>query len=408
MPTLPQKTAVDKPAEIDWAAALQAEMRTVVRQAIEHLVGAELGAVLGPPYARGEARLGYRHGSKVRTITSPVGVVTLTIPRARLQAGTEAATEWQSQVLPASARRMRQVNEAVLQAYLCGANTRRIRGALKPLVQGRALSKSAISRIVQGLKAQLEAWRARTLADLDLVALYLDGFHLRVRLGGRVSPVPVLAVLGVQRSGQKVLVHLSLRGSESTAAWAAVCEDLAARGVRAPQLCIIDGGKGLRAAVERTWPAAAIQRCTVHKLRNLLTHAPRRLHDALRDDYHAIVFAEDGAAARRAYLAFIKQWTKGCPGAVTSLEEAGAELLTFFRYPRSQWKSWRTTNSIERLHLEFRRRVKTQGSFPTADAALALLYGLVASGQIVFRKLEGWPDMARALTIPAPTAEEAA
>ena len=98
--------------------------------------------VLGPPYARGEARVGYRHGSKGRTITSPVGVVTLTIPRARLQAGAGAVTEWQSQVLPAYARRMRQVNEAVLQAYLCGANTRRIRGALKPLLQGRALSKS--------------------------------------------------------------------------------------------------------------------------------------------------------------------------------------------------------------------------------------------------------------------------
>jgi putative transposase len=408
MPTLPQKAAADKPADIDWAAALQADMLSVVRQAIEHLVGAELAAVLGAPYARDGARVGYRHGSKVRTITSPVGAVTLTVPRARLQGGIDAATEWQSQVLPAYARRMRQVNEAVLQAYLCGANTRRIRGALKPLLQGRALSKSAVSRIVQGLKAELEAWRARTLADLDFVALYLDGFHLRVRLGGRVSPVPVLAVLGVQRSGQKVLVHLSLRGSESTDAWAAVCEDLVARGVRAPQLCIIDGGKGLRAAVERTWPAAAIQRCTVHKLRNLLTHAPRRLHDELRDDYHAIVFAEDGAAARRAYLAFIKKWTKGCPGAVTSLEEAGAELLTFFRYPRSQWKSWRTTNSIERLHLEFRRRVKTQGSFPTADAALALLYGLVASGQICFRKLEGSSDLAIAFAIPVPTAAEEA
>jgi transposase-like protein len=408
MPTLPQKAAADKPADQDWAAALQAEMLTVVRQAIEHLIGAELAAVLGPPYARDGARVGYRHGAKVRTITSPVGAVTLTVPRARLQAEGGGVSEWQSQVVPAYARRMRQVNEAVLQAYLCGANTRRIRGALKPLLQGRALSKSAISRIVQGLKAQLEAWRTRTLADLDLVALYLDGFHLRVRLGGRVSPVPVLAVLGVQRSGQKVLVHLSLRGSESTEAWAAVCEDLAARGVGAPQLCILDGGKGLRAAVERTWPAAAIQRCTVHKLRNVLTHAPRRLHDELRDDYHAIVFAEDGAAARRAYLAFVKKWTKGCPGAVTSLEEAGAELLTFFRYPRSQWKSWRTTNSIERLYMEFRRRVKTQGSFPTADAALALLYGLVASGQICFRKLEGWHDMALAFTIPAPTAEEAA
>jgi transposase-like protein len=223
-----------------------------------------------------------------------------------------------------------------------------------------------------------------------------------------VSPVPVLAALGVQRGGQKVLVHLSLRGSESTDAWAAVCEDLAARGVRAPQLCVLDGGKGLRAAVERTWPMAAIQRCTVHKLRNLLTHAPRRLHDELRDDYHAIVFAEDGATARRAYLAFVKKWTKGCPGAVTSLEEAGAELLTFFRYPRSQWKSWRTTNSIERLNKEFRRRVKTQGSFPTTDAALVLLYGLVASGQICFRKLEGWQDLALAFTPPALTAEEAA
>jgi len=86
MPALPQRTAVDKPADIDWAATLQADMRTVVRQAIEHLVGAELAAVLGPPYARGEARLGYRHGSKVRTITSPVGAVTLTVPRARNRA----------------------------------------------------------------------------------------------------------------------------------------------------------------------------------------------------------------------------------------------------------------------------------------------------------------------------------
>ena len=89
MPTLPQKTAADKPADIDWAAALQADMLSVVRQAIEHLVGAELAAVLGPPYARGGARVGYRHGSKVRTITSPVGAVTLTVPRARLQAGAE-------------------------------------------------------------------------------------------------------------------------------------------------------------------------------------------------------------------------------------------------------------------------------------------------------------------------------
>ena len=407
MPTLPQTGAPHKLAEVDWAAALEADMQVVVRHAIEHIVDAELTALLGPRYVRDEARVGYRHGTKVRTVTSPVGAVTVILPRARLQT-TDGRAEWESQVLPAYARRMRQVNAALLQVYLCGGNSRRIRGALKPLLQSRALSRSAISRIVQGLKAQVEAWQTRSLAALDLVYLYLDGFHLRVRLGGRVSPVPVLAVLGVRRNGQKVLVHLSLRGSESTTAWQAVCEDLAARGVRAPHLCILDGGPGLRAAVEQTWPAAAIQRCTVHKLRNLLTHAPRRLHDELRADYHAIVMAEDGAAARCAYTAFGRKWTKTCAGAVKSLDEAGAELLTMYRYPRSQWKSLRSTNGLERLNLEFRRRVKAQGSLPSEAAVLALLFGLVATGQIVFRKLDGWQDMAIALTSPAPNAKEAA
>src|SRR5258707_7800725 len=111
---------------------------------------------------------------------------------------------------------------------------------------GSPLAKSTISRIVQGLKAEVEAWQQRSLAELDLVYLYLDGFHLKVRVAGTVATVPILAVLGVQRSGQKAVVHLSLRGGESTAAWATVCEDLAARGVGAPQLCIIDGSKGLR------------------------------------------------------------------------------------------------------------------------------------------------------------------
>jgi len=303
---------------------------------------------------------------------------------------------------------MRQVNAALLQVYLSGANTRRIRWALKPLLADGPLSKSTISRVVQGLKAVVEAWQQRALADLDLVYLYLDGFHLKVRVGGKVSTVPILAVLGIQRSGQKVVVHLSLRGGESTEAWATVCEDLAARGVRTPALCIIDGSKGLRAAVERTWPQTAIQRCTVHKLRNLLTAAPKRLHDELRADYHAIILADDGAAARRASTAFGKKWSKSCPGAVKSLAEAGDELLTLYRYPRSQWRSIRTTNAIERLYLEFRRRVKTQGSLPSEGAVLALLYGLLASGQIRFRKLDGWLDMATALRPTTSSDREAA
>jgi transposase-like protein len=363
---------------------------------------------LGPRYRRAADRVGYRHGSKVRQLITPSGSVALTVPRGRLHQADGRRTEWRSTLLPRYARRMRQVDAAVLQVYLSGANSRRIRWALKPLLAGSALAKSTISRIVQGLKAEVAAWQQRSLAELDLVYLYLDGFHLKVRLGGTVSAVPILAVLGVQRSGQKVVVHLSLRGAESSAAWATVCEDLAGRGVHAPPLCIIDGSKGLRAAVERTWPQAALQRCTVHKLRNLLTAAPPRLHDELRSDYHAIIGAEEGAAARRAYAAFVKKWSKDCPGVVRSLDEAGEELLTFYRYPVSQWKGLRTTNAIERLYLEFRRRVKTQGSLPSEAAVLALLYGLLASGQIRFRKLDGWQEMVTALTVPPSKTGQAA
>lgn len=250
MPTLPQDRQQHMALLRDWAAAVEAAMREAVRRAIECVLEEALAQLLGLRYARGLRRVGYRHGSKQRTVTSPVEPMTLEVPRARLHGGPGSCCEWESRILPAYARRMRQVTEAVLQVYLCGANSRRIRWALTPLLQTRALSKSAISRIVQGLKAQVEAWQSRPLGDLDLVYLYLDRFHLTVRVGGAVSSVPVLAVLGVQRTGQKVLVHLSLRGSESTDAWAAVCEDLAARGVRAHQLCVLDGSQGLRAAVQ--------------------------------------------------------------------------------------------------------------------------------------------------------------
>ena len=117
-----------------------------------------------------------------------------------------------------------------------------------------------------------------------------------------------------------------------------------------PALVVIDGSRGLRAALAECWPKVAVQRCTVHKLRNLEAHAPKRLHEELRQDYREIVYAEDERAARRAWLRFTSKWKKLCPAVVESLEEAGAELLTFYRFPESQWKSLRTTNIVERDH----------------------------------------------------------
>jgi putative transposase len=293
---------------------------------------------------------------------------------------------------------MPEVNEAVVATYLAGGNTRRIRGALQPLLKAAPLSKSAVSRVVATLKDGLDAWRTCALTDLAVIYVYLDGFALRVRSAGRVVSVPVLGVVGVLADGHKHLLALELCGGESFAAWKGCLDDLVARGLRTPVLAIIDGNVGLRRAVGLAWPRTAIQRCCVHKLRNLARKAPKHALAEIRDDFHRIVYAANADTARAAYTAFERTWAKRCPGVVTSLQEGGDELLTFFRFPKAQWKTLRTTNTIERLHEEFRRRVKTQGSLPSEDAALVLLFSLVASGQIKLRRIDGWRKIAAVLS----------
>jgi putative transposase len=204
-------------------------------------------------------------------------------------------------------------------------------------------------------------------------------------------------VIGVFPDGHRHLVALELCEAESFAAWKGCLDDLVARGLRAPVLATIDGNAGLRRAVELVWPKAAVQRCCVHKLRNLERKAPRHALAGIRDDFHRIAYAANADAARAAFATFERTWAKRCPGVVASLREAGDELLTFFRFPKAQWKMLRTTNTIERLHEEFRRRVKTQGSLPSEDAALVLLFSLVASGQIKLRRIDGWRNMATVL-----------
>jgi len=369
-----------------------------VRVAIETAVREELQAALGATaYERNGSRRGYRNGSRERTLTGPTGPVALALPRATLFRGA-GAKEWTSTIVPRYQRRMPRVNEAVIATYLAGGNTRRIRGALQPLLKAAPLSKSAVSRVIATLTDGLEAWRTRSLTDLDVIYIYLDGFALRVRSAGKVVSVPVLGVVGVLPDGRKHLLALELCAGESFAAWKGCLDDLVARGLRAPVLAIIDGNAGLRRAVGEIWPRAALQRCCVHKLRNLERKAPKHVLAEIRDDFHRIVYAAGADAARAAYTAFERTWAKRCPGLVTSLREGGDELLTFFSFPKAQWKTLRTTNTIERLHGEFRRRVKTQGSLPTEDAALVLLFSLVASGHIKLRRIDGWRKIATVLS----------
>jgi transposase-like protein len=160
-----------------------------------------------------------------------------------------------------------------------------------------------------------------------------------------------------------------------------------------PVLAVIDGNPGLSSARRSHWPGIVIQRCTAHKLRNLQAKAPARLREELTEDYRRMIYADTVSAVEQERGRFTKKWQLRCPAVVESLKEAGDDLFTFLRFPPSQWKALRTTNALERINEEFRRRTKTQASLPGQDAVLLLLFGLLRSGQVKLRALVGYQDL---------------
>ena len=376
-----------------WDDPLMAAIRPAVREAIEAALERELTALLGASrYARVASRLGYRNGVQVRALGTPLGEIAVTVPRARVE-----GTEWRSAALPRYARRLPQVSQAVVQVYLAGTNQRKIAAALRPLLTGVALSKSAVSRLVGELQVARDAWLTRRLDDDRFVYLYLDGFVVPVRRDGRVLRAPLLVVIGVRPTGDRVLLALHLATGETARGWRTVLEDLIARGLAAPQLCIMDGGGGLRAAVEAVWPDTPIQRCVVHKLRNLLAHAPHHSRAAVKADFQRIVYATSRAEAERAYAQMERRWRTKCGAVADSLTEGGLNLLTFYAFPALQWKALRSTNVIERVHGELRRRIKTQAAWSTEQGVLNLVHALFATGILQLRRLVGYRTVAAGL-----------
>jgi putative transposase len=375
--------------------SVEVEIRTRIREMIEAIVEEELDAALGAPRSArvGEVRRGYRHGTRDRMLTTSLGPTRISMPRARVDQGDGTKAEWRSQTVRRYQRRTTRVDEAILGVYLAGGNTRRIKGALAPLLRGGPLSKDAVSRLVGRLREDFENWQTRDLGDEDIRYVFMDGWYPKVRIGGRRERVPVLVTLGVRANGERVVLDMRLVGEESAASWTEVVATLAARQLSRPVLAVIDGNPGLTNALRAHWPGIEIQRCTAHKLRNLQSKAPARLREELTEDYRRMIYGDTVAAVEQARTRFTKKWHLRCPAVVESLKEAGDELFTFLRFPRSQWKALRTTNALERINEEFRRRTKTQASLPTQDAVLLLLFGLLRSGQIKLRTLDGYHDM---------------
>src|ERR1700693_5314579 len=431
---------VEEAASVYGEDTLESRAREWIRGFIEGLLEEELTLALGVKRSGrvGDARRGYRHGVRPRTVTTSLGPTSFSMPRARVFEG-EAAKEWSSEVLPRYQRRTRRVVEAILGLYLrsefradqffdaAGAG---LRGGSSKGVEQRGFA--AISETdatcgrgdfgVVSVGGQHAADQGSVVAAASgsssvegcgvaaggEVVGGLRGVAVSGSVGGEgglpFSGRLVSAGAAGQEAGEsssaghdgcspgrhsRVVLDFRLAGQESVAGWREAIVDLSERGIGVPKLAVIDGSAGLEKALGEVWPKIAIQRCTAHKLRNLEGKAPVRMREELREDYRRMIYAETAAAVEQARARFIKKWRLACPPVAASLEEAGEELFTLLKFPKSQWKALRTTTALERINEEFRRRTKTQASLPSESAVLLLLFGLLRSGQIRLRAIDG-------------------
>src|SRR6266851_866741 len=287
----------------DWFDPIEAGLRDRVRELIQAMIESELEAALSRPrYARrpkeacengdgASGITGHRHGHRSRSLLGTFGRLEIEMPRDRLNSPDGKTTEWKSQALRAYPRRTLAADALIASCYLAGTNTRRVRRALRA-VFGGAVGKDTVSRVWRKVKSDWEAWNARSLADEPIVRLILDGTVVRVRLDRKATSISLLVVIGVRADGQKVLLAIKSMGGESTEAWRAVLDGIIQRGLQPPEFLIVDGAPGLDSAIAAVWGGVPVQRCTVHKHRNLLAHAPERLHEEITADYNDMIYAE--------------------------------------------------------------------------------------------------------------------
>jgi putative transposase len=367
-------------------------LRTRVRGFIQEIVEDEVTvAIERCRYARGGN--GHRNGHRTRTLLTTHGKVEISLPRARIQTE-EGEHEFRSAVIPKNKRLTKNVAALIVACYLCGVSTRKVQRALARAL-GPNVSKSQVSRVLAQLKPEWEAWAGRDLSKEQIERLILDGIVVHVKVGKKSHKMAILVALGVRSDGLKVALAFKEMGAESKDAWREILEDLSSRGVKQPDIVIADGSKGLEAALGEVWPHAPVQRCTVHKERNILAKAPESLQDELKEDYSRMMYAQTPDEVNELRHKFLAKWKPKCPSAAKSFEEAGDKLFTFTKFPPSQWKSLRTTNSIERLNEEFRRRVKVQGAQPSGESVCMLFWALLASGAVTMRRVDGFNPLSK-------------
>ena len=376
----------DDPQEVlSELASLGAKL--IIQRAVEEEFDEWLGRAR---YERKpEAPPGKRNGFRPRRVQSAEGELPVEIPQVR-----EAAEPFVSKLFPRGKRFLRTVplKAMVIGAFVRGLSMRDVESLCEEAGLGQ-VSKSTASRICKELRERFAAFQARDLSAVRLVALFLDAIYLPVRPQG--AKEGVLCAWGIAESGERVLLSVMLGMREAEDDWLELGRDLTGRGLPCPQLVVADGAPGLIAAIEHCWPQADRQRCTVHRLRNLLAKLPERQRERVRAAYwKALDEADSIKDGERRMRQLIGELTdNGYHAAAACLGDDLDALLVHLRYPLRHRRKWRSTNLLERSLGEVRRRTKVIGRFPGEHSCLSLCWAVLdliitQSTRVVFTELE--------------------
>ena len=379
--------ALDQSALLDLLDVLKTAdggelMRRMLAMMLQELIDAEATAVIGAGlHERSAARTTQRNGNRDKLLTTGVGDVTVRIPKTRT-----------GSFFPALLAPRRRIDVAlhavIMQAYVEGVSTRRVDDLVVAL-GGTGISKSEVSRICAQLDTEVAAWRTRPLDEQDFPYVFLDGTYCKVRVNGRVVSQAVVIATGVRADGHREVLGCAVGDNETEAFWTEFLTDLRDRGLHGVQLVVSDAHRGLVAAIDRTLQGAAWQRCRVHFMRNALAKAAKA-DGQMVGAWIRTIFAQATPGAVRDQLDAVADSLQDTHPAIAGmLREAKADLTAFADFPQAHWPKIWSTNPIERLNKELKRRTDVVGIFPNTAALLRL------SSAVLIEHHDEWQDTDR-------------
>jgi putative transposase len=333
---------------------IRSAVKDDVGEYLSDLMKTELTGFLGRvPYERVEGEGNHRNGSYGRRFTlKGIGEVDVRVPRDR-------KGEFSTAVIPRSKQYEDAIREDLCTMFLGGMSTRTLALMSERLI-GRPISPTEVSNASRKLLQAVEAWRERDLSSEPIKYLFVDGTLFSMRVHGSVEKVPVLVVIGVTKEGYRTVLAVQSGDKESASTWRELFKDLKRRGLDpgCVFLGIMDGLPGLETVFLEEFPHAEVQRCQIHVTNNVLAKVPRKLKKTIADELRAIFYAPSKDKAYRLFDRFKDRWQKELPSAVKCLESSLESCLTYLDFPKEEWVCLRTTNVIERLNKEFKRRTK--------------------------------------------------